>query len=243
MPVDVSSPAPGTYAAVTGASGAVGPHLAAALAARGWPVALVAGPSEGSGESARDAVLALAPDARLGYSGIDLRDESAARRQFEAFEGAVGACSVLLNAVGGFAAGPAATVDAGFVAGLVELNLLTVVNATRAVLPGMLARGQGFVLAFGAGAASSAAPGRTAYAAAKAAVAAYMRSLAAELAGTGVHAAVVHPMGTIDTPANRAAMPDADTSRWIPVSRLVEAALYLAANPGVRELEVHGGAG
>src|SRR5690606_33717675 len=111
MPVDVSSPAPGTYAAVTGASGAVGPHLAAALAAGGWPVALVAGRSEGRGGPAGDAVPARAPDPRLGYSGVDLRDEAAPRRRFVACEGAVGAGSVLRNAVGGFAAGPGATVD------------------------------------------------------------------------------------------------------------------------------------
>ncbi len=239
MPVDLSSPRPGTYAAVTGAGGAVGPHLAAALARRGWPVALVTRP--GGAEAARDAVLALEPSAELGYAGLDLRDEAATRRQFEAFESAVGSCAVLLNAVGGFAAGPAHEADLSAVRAMVDENLTTVVNATRAVLPGMISRGEGFVLAMGAGAALQPAPGRTAYAAAKAAVAGYLRSLAAELSGTGVHAAVLHPMGTIDTPANRAAMPGADTSRWIPVQRLVDAALYLASSPGVRELELHGG--
>lgn len=240
MPVDLSSPRDGAYAAVTGAAGSVGRHLAAALARRGWPVALVAGP--GKAEAAKEAVLAIEPGAQLGWAGIDLRDEAATRRQFQAFDEAVGACAVLLNAVGGFAAAPAHQADLVDVAAMVDENLVTAVNATRAVLPGMLARGEGFVLAFGAGAALQPAPGRTAYAAAKAALGGYFRSLAAELAGTGVHAAVLHPMGTIDTPANRAAMPGADTSRWIPVVRLVEAALYLAANPGVRELEVHGGA-
>ena len=238
MPVDLTSPRAGAYAAVTGAGGSVGPHLAAALSRLGWPVALFAAP--GREEAARDAVLALEPTARLRWAGVDLRDEAAVRRRFEGFDAASGSCAVLLNAVGGFAAKPAHEADLADVAAMVEENLVTVVNATRAVLPGMIARGEGFLLAIGAGAALQAAPGRTAYAAAKAAVAGYYRSLAAELAGTGVHAAVLHPMGTIDTPANRAAMPGADTSRWIAVERIVAAALYLAANPGVRELEVHG---
>src|SRR5690554_529176 len=146
MPVDVSSPREGTYAAVTGAAGAVGPHLAAALARRGWPVALVAG--QDSAEAAREAVLALEPAARLGYAGVDLRDEAATRRQFEAFDRAVGSCAVLLNAVGGFAAAPAHEADLAAVRALLDENLTTVVNATRAVLPGMIARGEGFVLAF-----------------------------------------------------------------------------------------------
>jgi len=240
MAVDLDAARDGAYAAVTGAGGAVGPHLAAALASRGWPVALVAGP--GRADAAKDAVQALVPAAELGWAGVDLRDEEATRRQFLAFDAAKGACAVLLNAVGGFAAAPAHEADLAHVTALLEENLVTVVNATRAVLPGMLARREGFVLAIGAAAALQPAAGRTAYAAAKAALTGYFRSLAAELAGSGVHAAVLHPMGTIDTPANRAAMPGADTSRWIPVSRIVEAAVFLAANPGVRELEVHGGA-
>src|SRR5690554_5934614 len=92
----------GTYAVVTGAGGAVGPHLAAALAVRGWPVALVTRP--GKEERAAAAVEALAkPEVPIEVVGIDLSDEMGAQMAFSALDERLGACAVLMNSVGGFA--------------------------------------------------------------------------------------------------------------------------------------------
>lgn len=240
MTVEPGPPPPGTYAVVTGAGGSVGPHLAAALAVRGWPVALVTRP--GKEERAATSVEVLAdPDVPIEVVGIDLSDEMGAQMAFSALDERLGACSVLLNAVGGFAVRRAHEAGAEDLSDMLDRNLFPAVNATRAVLPGMLARGAGFVLGMSAGAATDPAPGRTAYAAAKGAVSAYFRSLAAELVGTGVHAAVLSPAGTIDTAANRAAMPNADFTKWIGVDAVVRSALHLVGNPAVRELVVRGG--
>lgn len=237
---DVTEPRPGAFAVVTGAGGSVGPHLAAALASRGWPVALVVRP--GSESRALETVSRLPGGGSATEAvGVDLTDEDAALAAFTGLEQRLGQCDLLLNAVGGFAAKPAHEAALADLQRLLGRNLVSAVNATRAVLPGMRERDKGFVLGMSAGAARNPAPGRTAYAAAKGAVSGYFRSLAAELVGTGVHAAVLSPMGTIDTAPNRAAMPSADFSAWIPVSSVVDAALYLATDPGVRELEVYAG--
>ncbi len=237
---EVTSPRPGAYAAVTGAGGSVGPHLAAAMARRGWPVALIVRP--GGEARAEESVARLAGgSAVLAAVGVDLTDEDATREAFSEVGQRFGECDVLFNAVGGFAAKPAHEATAADLQHMLGRNLVAAVNATRAVLPGMRERDAGFVLGVSAGAARNPAPGRTAYAAAKGAVSGYFRSLAAELAGSGVHAAVLYPMGTIDTEPNRSAMPKADFSAWIQVSSIVKAALFLAADPGVRELEVYAG--
>lgn len=235
-------PEPGVrgFVAVTGAAGSVGPHLAAALAARGWSVALMTRPGSEATAMERSAAL-VGPGTTLEAVGVDLTDEAAASAALTGLAGRLGPCAALFCVAGGFASRPAHEATLADLAQMLDRNLVTAVNATRAVLPGMLERGRGFVLGVSAGAATSPAPGRTAYAAAKGAVSAYFRSLAAEVSGTGVHAGLLTPIGTIDTPANRNAMPAVDRSKWIRVEAVVDAALYLSSTSGVRELELHGG--
>lgn len=72
------------------------------------------------------------------------------------------------------------------------------------------------------------AAGMTAYAAAKASVAAITQGLAAELIGDGILVNAVLP-SLIDTPANRAAMPGADHAAWPKPAELAEAIVYLAS--------------
>ena len=86
-------------------------------------------------------------------------------------------------------------------------------SAARAVLPQLLATGGGSVVSVGARIAFEGGAGAAAYAVSKVAVHALVRVLALENAATGVRFNAVLP-GTIDTPANRRAMPDADRSRW-----------------------------
>lgn len=70
--------------------------------------------------------------------------------------------------------------------------------------------------------------GKTAYVAAKAAVAAFTRGIASEVRGAGIFVNAVLP-DTIDTPRNRAAMPNADTTLWTPPEHIADTVAWLAS--------------
>ncbi len=95
-------------------------------------------------------------------------------------------------------------------------NLETVYRSLRALLPPMVAAKRGSIVVIGSRAAADPASSAraAAYAASKAAVVALAQSVAAEVRDAGVRVNAVLP-STLDTPANRAAMPKADASRWV----------------------------
>jgi NAD(P)-dependent dehydrogenase (short-subunit alcohol dehydrogenase family) len=95
---------------------------------------------------------------------------------------------------------------------MLRANLGTAAHVCRAVLPHLRKQG-GSVVAVGSRAAETGGTGMAAYAVAKVAVHALVRVLALEYAGEAVRFNAVLP-GTIDTPANRRAMPKADRSSW-----------------------------
>ena len=111
---------------------------------------------------------------------------------------------------------------------LYRMNVRTAVAASRAVLPGMRARGEGVVVFVAAQAALAPPAGIAAYAASKAAIVALARSLQDEVAEAGIRVGAVVPT-TIDTPANRAAMPDADFSAWTPPAEIARVVGWLAS--------------
>lgn len=97
--------------------------------------------------------------------------------------------------------------------------------------------GEGFFAAFAAGPAwTGAGPGRALYTAAKTALASLLRSLQGEV--EGVRFLVVYPMGTLDTEANRKAMPEADFSRWIAPELVAKVVVEAAGAKGGRLLEL-----
>jgi NAD(P)-dependent dehydrogenase (short-subunit alcohol dehydrogenase family) len=119
-----------------------------------------------------------------------------------------------------------------------RINLRTAVAMTRAALPGMLARGRGVVLNLASRAALERPAGLAAYAASKEAVLVLTETLQKEVAGRGVRVNALVPT-TIDTPANRAAMPKADFRLWTPPERIAAVLLFLASEAGAT---VRGGA-
>jgi NAD(P)-dependent dehydrogenase (short-subunit alcohol dehydrogenase family) len=146
---------------------------------------------------------------------------------------------VLVNGVGGFAGGsPVHETPLEVWDRMYRINLRTAVALTRAALPGMLARGRGVLLNVASRAALERPPGLAAYAASKEAVLVLTETLQKEVAGRGVRVNAVVPT-TIDTPANRAAMPKADFRLWTPPERIAAVLLFLASDAGAT---VRGGA-
>jgi NAD(P)-dependent dehydrogenase (short-subunit alcohol dehydrogenase family) len=99
----------------------------------------------------------------------------------------------------------------------------------RAVLPEMRAQGAGRILAIGSRTAVEPQPGVGAYSASKAALVSLVKTVALENKDRGITANVVLP-GTMDTPANRAAMPGADFSKWVRPSQIASLLVHLASD-------------
>jgi NAD(P)-dependent dehydrogenase (short-subunit alcohol dehydrogenase family) len=108
---------------------------------------------------------------------------------------------------------------------MLRANLGTAAHVCRAALPHLRKQG-GSVVAVGSRAAETGGAGMAAYAVAKVGVHALVRVLALENAGDGVRFNAVLP-GTMDTPANRRAMPDADRSRWTSPDAVARVILFL----------------
>lgn len=220
---------------ITGGSGAIAGAVAQAFAAAGARLALADVREQLLQERAQSlGALAL---------GADLTDPGAAEAMVEQVTERLGRIDGLIHTVGGFAAGKVHEVDPGQYDRMFDLNVRTLFCAVRAVLPKLLARGEGFVAGFAAGPAwRGSGPGAALYAAAKSAVATFLRSLDAELSGTRIQVLIVYPMGVVDTPANRRAMPEGDPAGWIDPAAIADA-LVFAVTRGPRgrlvELPIH----
>src|SRR5205823_5133926 len=141
---------------------------------------------------------------------------------------AFGPLAAVVCAVGGWHGG---TVDQTSLDGweqMFALNARSAFLVARAALAVMLPRGEGRLAFVASLAARSGDPGSAAYAASKAAVVSLAESIAAQGRSHGVTANAVLP-GTIDTPANRAAMPTADRARWVRPEEVAEAIVFLTS--------------
>ena len=172
----------------------------------------------------------------LGSDGVlvgvvGAQDGEAAAGFVKGVDDALGPITAMVCAAGMFAARQVGEDPAGELQQLVEANLLAGATLARVVLPGMRRRGRGSLTFVGSAAVGADAPLSANYLASKAALHEYVRALARSLQGSGVRATAIVP-GTLDTPANRAAMPDADRSQWIPIERAVAALAACAFDEG-----------
>jgi len=210
---------------VTGGTGALGRAVVAAFLADGdrvtvpWIVAAECAALVAAERGAAD-------EGRLVLVEADVAEASGAN----ALAAAAHDASVLVNGVGGFAGGsPVHGTDLEVWDRLYRMNLRTAVATSRAVVPGLLARGGGAIVNVASQAAPARLPGLAAYAASKDGVIVLTETLQKELAGHGVRVNAVAP-GTIDTPANRAAMPDADFSGWTAPAAIARVVHWLAGD-------------
>ncbi len=163
---------------------------------------------------------------RLELVQADLFDEAAAA-QVAAVAGAD--LRAVVNLVGGFAAGerldrtPVAELEAQL-----RLNLVPAWLVTAAALPAMLAAREGSVVCVSSRAALRPFSGGAAYAIAKGAVLGLVDALDVEYRDDGIRTNAILP-SVIDTPANRAAMPDADPRTWVTPAQLAATIAFLCS--------------
>ena len=110
-----------------------------------------------------------------------------------------------------------------------DLNVQTLLNTVRALVPGMVDRGRGKIITVGANAARQGLPQMAAYCAAKSTVMRLTESMAGELRGHGINVNCVMP-SILDTAANRAAMPDADPGDWVTPAQIAGTMTFLASD-------------
>ncbi|HYV17140.1 MAG TPA: SDR family NAD(P)-dependent oxidoreductase [Conexibacter sp.] len=194
---------------VTGGSGGLGTAVVERLRADGWRV--VAPTQEQADLFEPQAVTAAVTDA-AAETQAPLR--------------------AVVNLVGGYAQGARVAEEPieRFEAQL-RLNLRPTYLVTQAALPHLVAAGGGAVVCVGSRAALRPFAGAAGYVAAKAATIAFAQAVAVEYADDRVRCNAILP-SVIDTPANRAAMPDADWSRWVAPAHLAGVIAHLCSDDG-----------
>lgn len=169
------------------------------------------------------------PDRHIAIVEADLESAGAAEKIIDQATARLGPISGLVHTVGGFAAAPIDASDLAFWEQMFRLNVGTTVNMVRAVLPGLRAAGRGSIAVISAGAALRAPSGLAAYSAAKSGVIRLVESVADETKHEGVRINAILP-STIDTPQNRAAMPQADFASWVTPDEIARTIAFLMSD-------------
>jgi len=141
-----------------------------------------------------------------------------------------GRLDVLAHTVGGFAGGqPIADSDDATFQHMLDINLNSAFHILRAAIPPLRKSGSGRIISIGSRAAMEPGANVGAYSASKAAMVSLIKTVAAENRDAGVTANVILP-GTMDTPANRMAMPGEDFSNWVQPANVARLAVWLASD-------------
>ena len=183
----------GKVALVTGAAGGIGRAIALRLAEEGVGVA-----ATDLDESAVREVARVAKGMVLAVR-LDVTDEASIREAVEECERALGPLHVLVNNAGWDKVEPFVDSDVATWDRLIAVNLKGPLLCTRAVLDGMIARGRGRIVSIASDAGRVGSSGEAVYSAAKAGVIGFTKTLARELAKSGITVNAVCP-GPTDTP-------------------------------------------
>jgi NAD(P)-dependent dehydrogenase (short-subunit alcohol dehydrogenase family) len=208
---------------VTGAAGGLGSEVVRILRAHGSRIAAIDRVQRSS-----DA------DAQVLWLGFDISIADAWREALARIEAELGPVTGAALCAGSWQGGaPLHEQDDAVWRAMLHVNLETARVSLQALLPSMVSRRAGSIVLIG----SRAVPrpwegaGAAAYTASKAAVVALAQAVAAEVTGSGVRVNAVLP-STLDTAANRRAMPDADASQWVSPARLAELIAFLLSDNG-----------
>lgn len=224
-------------ALVAGGTGALGREVARAFLVAGARVAVTYRQKEEF-----DALLAATTPAEAGHlEGIatDVTDVKAAAAVVEELIAEHGRLDILVNAVGGYAGGKNVwDEEPKTYERMMALNLLSGFTLAKAALPVMIRQNRGWIVNVASRAGLGNSPGAALYSASKAGALALFDSLADEVKAYAINVNSVLP-SIFDTPANRRAMPSADTARWPKPEEIAQVVLFLCSD---RAQVIHGAA-
>lgn len=214
----------GKVAMITGAAGSLGKAVTAAFAQSGAAVVLV--------DISEKALHAAYPgnDPKRVLAATDLLDPTSVARAVETALAKFGRIDALCNIAGGFAMGtPVHATPAEEWKKMWDINAQTMLNAVQAVVPKLLASGGGRIVNVAAGAGQKAVGQMGAYSVSKSAVIRMTEAMSAELRDQNINVNCVLP-SIIDTPPNRAAMPEADPKKWVAPCDLANVIVFLCSD-------------
>jgi NAD(P)-dependent dehydrogenase (short-subunit alcohol dehydrogenase family) len=210
---------------VTGGAGNVGRAVTRAFLASGDRVAVPVYKTDAP--EALDELRSEHHD-RLHPFALDLTTERGAEAAVREVVEWGGRLDVVVHMMGGYSGGtPLGETPVEAWQRMMDLNLNSAFLVTRFALPRMQEAGGSFVFV-SSRAARQASPGQAAYAVSKAGLLTLAEAIAAEYGAAGIRANAVLP-GTVDTPANRRQMPDADHARWTDPAEIARVILFLTS--------------
>jgi NAD(P)-dependent dehydrogenase (short-subunit alcohol dehydrogenase family) len=207
----------GKIALITGAKGGLGTAVTEAFLSAGATVA-------GTSRSIKQSDF---PQSNFVALPADLTDAAATRELVQFIIQRFGKIDVLVHVAGGFAAAPIHLTSDEMWNRLRDLNTTSAFHIAREVVLAMRASGGGRIIAIGSLAAMDPHPGLGAYMASKSAMAAIFRTIAIENFDAGITSNLIMP-DTMDTPTNRAEMPNANPSKWVKPQDVAKITLALA---------------
>jgi len=212
---------------ITGAAGNLGSTVAHAFEGQGARLALL-DRKEGRLQEEFPAISEL--EKHLLLDRVDMTSGESVTDAISRAVAHHGRVDVLVNTVGGYRAGtPVHETPVETMEFMMDLNARTTFLSCQAAVPHMLKAGSGKIINIGARPGMKGFAKSGVYSMSKSAVLRLTESLSAELKREGINVNAVLP-GTIDTPANRQAMPDADHTRWVTQQAISEVILFLASD-------------
>jgi NAD(P)-dependent dehydrogenase (short-subunit alcohol dehydrogenase family) len=212
---------------ITGAVGNLGNATARAFQLAGAKTVLVDRSPDRLGEAFKEIANS---NNHLLAGGVDLSDPASLGKLIEQTLGKFGRVDILVNTVGAFRGGkPVHEADPADWDFLFNANVRTTLMCCRAVIPQMLKQKRGRIINVSSREGLEAHAGFAAYSASKSVVLRLTESLAAELKAADINVNCILP-SVIDTPQNRAAMPNADFSKWVAPEAIADVIAFLASD-------------